>query len=126
MCKAKKILFIEDSPTIIALIKMRLEASGFIFLSAIDGLSGIELAKKEMPDLILLDVKMPGIDGFETCKRLKNDKDTEAIPVLFLTAEAQEDDRAEGRRSGCNGYITKPFMGQELVEEIKEWLDRDG
>jgi CheY-like chemotaxis protein len=118
-----KVLVIEDEPDIQFLIKMALEATGSHDVSvAENGIRGIELAKQHTPDVILLDVMMPLLDGFETIKRLKADPSTSAIPVIFLTAKAQTKEIEQGIEMGAIGYLTKPFYAMTLNEEVESLL----
>jgi DNA-binding response OmpR family regulator len=116
------ILVIDDEDDLRELIKRRLSWEGFDVYTAKDGLSGIQAARKYKPSLILLDVKMPGLDGLEVLSNLKWNKKTEHIPVFMLTAKSKigDIDRAFSKRA--DGYITKPFDGKELGKMIKEKL----
>ncbi len=118
----KKALLIEDERDIQTLLRISLEYKGkYQVLLANDGLTGIQIAQEEQPDVILLDVMMPKLDGFETAKRLKNNEKTKDIPIIFLTAKAQRKDIAHGLSLGATGYLTKPFPPQ-LDEEIDKLL----
>lgn len=119
---AKKILIIEDSPTIVSLLRNRIEDSGYETIAANDGESGLQMIKEKMPDLIILDVKMPGMDGFEVCRIVKGDPNIKDIPIVFVTASAQKSDIEKYREVGGSGYITKPYEGKALVDEIKKVL----
>jgi len=120
-----KVLVIEDEPDIQFLIKMALETTGNHDVNTADnGLRGIELAQQWQPDVILLDVMMPLLDGFETIKRLKADPSTAAIPVIFLTAKAQTKEVQQGLELGAIGYLTKPFYAMTLNEEMESLLAR--
>jgi DNA-binding response OmpR family regulator len=109
------------------LCRVNLRASGMQVLEAADGETGLALARKERPDLILLDVMMPGLDGWDVARRLTADPETREIPIVFLTARAGEDDRRLGASLGGAGYVAKPFdpvhIG-ELVEEVLERVER--
>lgn len=118
-----KILVIEDDPDIQQLIHLSLEfTGGYQVALASNGPEGLEKAAGENPDLILLDAMMPGMDGFEVCRRLKADPATAAIPVVFLTAKAQASEIEEGLRLGASGYLTKPFDPMRLKDEIEGYL----
>jgi len=119
---AKKILFIEDEPDQIKLIKTRIEASGYDFEFAMDGETGLRKAKEYRPDLILLDLILPHIDGFEVCKRLKKDPDTEKIPIIILTAIGIKDAEAKVRISGAESFLKKPYDSKSLMKEIKKFI----
>lgn len=113
------ILAIDDNPTNLGVIVGYLEAEQFTMLVAQDGESGIKRARYAQPDLILLDVLMPGIDGFETCRQLKNDPKTQDIPVIFMTALSSADDKVKGFEVGAVDYVTKPIDKKELLARIK-------
>ena len=118
-----RVLVIEDEPDIQTLIQMALEFTGGYEVSvASDGPEGLESARGGRPDLILLDAMMPGMDGFEVCRRLKGDPATAAIPVVFLTAKAQASEIEEGLQLGAAGYLTKPFDPLKLSEELEAVL----
>jgi diguanylate cyclase (GGDEF)-like protein len=116
------ILVVDDNLVNIKLIVDYLEHAGFEVMTARDGLDGIEKAKRGKPDLILLDVMMPEIDGFETCRRLKADPETAAIPVLFMTALNDVDNKVKGFEAGGVDYITKPIQVRETVARVKTHL----
>lgn len=120
----KRILVIEDEEHINELIKFNLENNGYEVISAFDGLKGMELAVKEKPDLLLLDVMLPKMDGVEVCNKLKNREDTEDIPIIMLTAKAHETDKVLGLEIGADDYMTKPFSTRELLARIKVILKR--
>jgi two-component system phosphate regulon response regulator PhoB len=118
------VLIVEDEEDIVGLIEYHLKQSGFQVLAATDGGVGLELAIKNRPDLIILDLMLPGIDGKEVCRALKSNPVTQPIPVLMLTAKAEELDRVVGFELGADDYVTKPFSPQELVLRIKAILRR--
>jgi two-component system phosphate regulon response regulator PhoB len=118
------ILVIEDENDILDLVEYNLKQSGFKVLTAIDGGSGLELAIKERPDLIILDLMLPAMDGKDVCRALKSNPVTKAIPILMLTAKAEELDRVIGLELGADDYVTKPFSPRELVLRIKAILRR--
>ncbi len=121
----KKILCIEDDPDIQTMIKMSLKFKGeYEVILAGDGFSGIEMAEKEIPDVILLDVMMPELDGYETCKRLKANPLTKDIPVIFLTARVQEKEIKKGLEMGAIGYLTKPFDPMTIKDELEAVVQR--
>ncbi len=119
---AKKILIIEDSAIAVSLLKARIEASGFETVAAADGTEGLAKIKSEKPDLVILDVRMPGMDGFEVCRLAKSDPQTKGIPILFVTAVNQQKDIQRGKEAGGDGYITKPYDGKVLITEINKFL----
>ncbi|MDB5775020.1 MAG: response regulator receiver modulated metal dependent phosphohydrolase [Herbaspirillum sp.] len=117
------ILVIDDTPANIHIVMDLLSAEGFRVLVAEDGEEGIETARAGMPDLILLDAMMPGIDGYETCRRLKADPATREIPVIFLTALSQTDQKLAGFDAGGADYVTKPLQHKELLARIRTQLE---
>jgi DNA-binding response OmpR family regulator len=123
MSKAK-ILIIEDEKDIVRMLEYNLAKEGFKVLSAHDGRKGLDIARRERPDLVLLDLMLPGLDGLEVCKALKSDKGTASGRVIILTAKAQEPDKVIGLELGADDYITKPFSVRELVARVKAVLRR--
>ena len=119
----KRILIVDDEPHIVMLLETRLKAEGYEVLSAQDGQKGFELAKKEKPDLIVLDLMLPKMDGYKVCGLLKKDSRYAEIPILMFTARAQEEDRRMGEEVGANDYLTKPFQPAVLLGKIKELLN---
>ena len=120
----KKILIVEDDKDIISLIEYNLKLAGFNILVSNNGENGLLIAKEEKPDLILLDWMLPILSGIEILQRLKNNKDTKSIPIIFITAKGEESDRIRGLDTGADDYIVKPFSPQELVARIKANLRR--
>ena len=118
----KKILVIEDEPNISNLVKVILQKNGYEVLQAFVGQEGLVMAKKACPDLIVLDVMMPNMDGFEVAKRLSRMKETKNIPIIMLSSAAQFKDKIKGIESGAIDYITKPFINKELIEKIEEGI----
>jgi len=118
----KKILIADDSPTIVAIIKDILTEAGYDTIEASDGQAALEKAKKERPDLIILDLMLPKIDGYKVCAMLKFDRLYEKIPVIILTARGGESDKEMGEEVKANAYITKPFETQALLNNIKTLL----
>ncbi len=114
----KKILLVEDEVDQIAMLKMRLEASGYEFISAMDGAEGIKKALEEKPDLILMDVIMSNMDGFEVCKRLKRTPETKNIPIILLTAAGLKDIEDKSQACGADLAVRKPYKSKELIEKI--------
>lgn len=118
----KKILVIDDLPENVFMLQDRLEHEGYEVITAYDGLSGIEKTRNELPDLILLDVMMPGITGFEVCKTLANDIKTKNIPIILVTAKIGAEDTKEGLEAGAFDYIKKPFNKIELLARVNSAL----
>lgn len=121
----KKILIVEDDDDIRELVAFNLEMSGFSVLKKDKGEGVAELALENKPDLILLDVMLPGIDGFEVCRQIKKNKDTKEIPVLMLTARTDDEDIINGLETGADDYITKPFRPKILLAKVKTALRRN-
>jgi DNA-binding response OmpR family regulator len=119
-----RVLVVDDEAPIRLLCRVNLEAEGMEVLEAADGPSGVEAARAERPDVILLDVMMPGMDGWEAAERLIEDDQTSHIPLVFLTARAELRDRARGIELGGVDYITKPFNPLELASVIEGLLER--
>jgi two-component system, OmpR family, alkaline phosphatase synthesis response regulator PhoP len=121
---ATRVLVIDDEAPIRLLCRVNLEAEGMEVLEAADGPSGLELARSERPDIVLLDVMMPGLDGWRVAEELLQDDRTNAIPIIFLTARAEFRDRARGLDIGGVDYVTKPFNPLELAPLVGELLQR--
>lgn len=117
----KTILVVEDEKAIADILKFNLEREGYLTLAAYDGNDGLRLAQESAPDLILLDVMLPGIDGFEVCKRVRENADT---PIIMLTAREEETDKVMGLELGADDYITKPFSMRELMARVKANMRR--
>ena len=115
----KKIMVVDDEPYIARVIKFKLEQEGYQVFSANDGITGLNKIKEDKPDLVLLDVMMPGLSGYEVCQKIKADAELSGIPVVILTAKGQERDREQGFNVGANDYITKPFSPNRLLELVK-------
>ncbi|MCC6442676.1 MAG: response regulator [Armatimonadetes bacterium] len=114
-----KVLVVDDEPDVVEMVSFRLRKEGYEVISAHDGPSGVAVALAKLPDLIILDVMMPGIDGFQVFDRLKADQRTANIPVVMLTAKADSPSVAKGWMQGVDSYITKPFDVEDLVKSIK-------
>ena len=122
--RVKTILVVDDEPDAVELVEFNLRAAGYSVITAEDGAEAIAKARKTLPDLILLDVMLPEIDGMAGCKILKNDPATSSIPIIMLTAKAAEIDRVLGLELGADDYVTKPFSPRELILRIKNLLNR--
>ena len=120
----KQILIIEDEPDIQELLSFNLDKNGYKVFSASNGEKGLEVARKEHPDLILLDLMLPGINGLDVCRIIKSDQDTSGISIIMLTALGQEEDIIKGLETGADDYVTKPFSLQVLEARIKSVLRR--
>ncbi len=116
----KRILVVEDVPESLMLLRIRLEAYGYKVIGASDGEEGLKKARELRPDLIILDVMLPKMDGLTVCRFLKYDVDYEDIPVIMLTARGEEKDRALGKQVGADMYLVKPFDGSKLIKAIEK------
>ena len=119
---SKKILVVDDEVYILHILDFSLGAEGYEVITAADGEEAIEKARIEKPDLVVLDIMMPKVDGFEACRRLKGDPETNQIPVILLTAKGREVDRQMGIEVGADDYIIKPFSPTKLIEKIGSFL----
>ncbi|MEO0884608.1 MAG: response regulator [Cyanobacteria bacterium J06648_10] len=117
-----RILLVDDTPTNLAVLSASIQDQGWTTLFATDGETAIEQAEYAQPELILLDVMMPGIDGFETCRRLKSNASTTHIPIIFMTALSESTDKVQGLKLGAVDYITKPFQQEEVVTRVEMQL----
>ena len=111
----QKILIVEDEPDVAELVSFNLQRAGFSTITAHDGIAGLDRAWSEEPDLIILDLMLPGKDGFAVFKELRRDSRTSRTPVIMLTARAQTEDRINGLEAGADDYLTKPFSPKELL-----------
>ena len=118
----KRILVIDDEPELVKAIQIRLEIAGYETLVAHDGMEGLDKARKEKPDLILLDLMLPKMDGYKVCALIKRDKNYSKIPVIMLTARTLEKQQKLGIELGADAYITKPFQYEVVLAKIKELL----
>ena len=122
MSEQKRILLIDDHQTVFRLLEAIVRIKGYKLLYAESGQQGIVMARQEQPDLILLDVMMPDIDGFKVCQYLKDNDGPKEIPIMFLTARGAEDDLEMGRKAGADGFMTKPFQTIEVLKQIEKLL----
>ena len=122
MAKAKRILVCDDDPVILRLLEVNLELEGFEVLTGNNGQEGVEIALREIPDLVILDIMMPRMDGYEACKRIKDDATTRDVPVVFLSAKAQAADIEKGKSYGVIEYLTKPFDPTDLTDLVFQIL----
>jgi DNA-binding response OmpR family regulator len=119
---ATRILICDDDPVILRLLQVNLELEGYEVLLASDGENALEVANAENPDLVILDIMMPKLDGYQTCSKLKENSATKDIPVIFLSAKAQQSDIDRGKEYGVEDYLTKPFDPNELIEVVERVL----
>lgn len=122
----RKILVVDDQENIARIVRMMLENKGYETVWAADGAEALRLAKSEEPDLILLDVMLPKIDGFKVCRLLKFDKKYSHIPIVFLTAKSSPGDKQIGREVGADYYLEKPFQPVQLIQVIEQLLSLEG
>src|SRR3972149_5738489 len=120
----EKILIVDDEADILTLLEYNLEKAGFKVISANDGPDAVEITKREKPDIIILDIMLPSMEGTEVCKILKSGDATRHIPIIMLTAKGEEVDRIVGFELGADDYITKPFSPRELILRVKAVLKR--
>jgi DNA-binding response OmpR family regulator len=116
----KKILVVDDSKTALFMVTTILKKEPYQLLTATDGQQAVEVAAAEHPDLVLMDVVMPRMTGFEACRELKRRDDTKGIPVILVTTRGEEENVEIGFESGCNDYVTKPVNGQELLAKVRD------
>jgi two-component system, cell cycle response regulator DivK len=116
------VLYIEDNPLNMRLVKKYLQSFGIQMIEAVDGYSGLDMALQAQPDLILVDVNLPDIDGLEVTRRLRNNDETAEMPIVALTANAMHGDRERCLNSGCDGYLAKPVSRVELVNMLRSYL----
>lgn len=121
---AKKILIVEDEQDILQLVKLYLEKEGFRTVTAATGAEGLKQVKEEKPDLIILDLMLPELDGLEVCKRLRSASETAMLPIIMLTAKAEESDTVIGLELGADDYVTKPFSPKALMARVKALFRR--
>lgn len=119
----KKILLVDDSSTVLLLHRMMLSHCGYELLTARDGQEALDKASTERPDLIFLDVLMPRLDGFQTCRVLRSRTETKNVPIILVTTRGEPHYVRQGFESGCTDYITKPFDGEELLAKVRSHLE---
>ncbi len=120
----KVVLIVEDDLKSLKLFRDLLQATGYAILEATNGKKAVELAREKKPDLILMDIQMPVMDGFEATKILKADAETRNIPIIALTSYAMKEDDEKMREAGCDGYITKPIDTREFLKKVSEFLSK--
>jgi CheY-like chemotaxis protein len=121
-----KILLVEDNEMNRDMLSRRLERRGYQVVIAVDGQQGVDMARSEKPDLVLMDMSLPVLDGWEATRRLKGDADTRPIPIIALTAHAMAGDREKAMEAGCDDYDTKPIELPRLLGKIEELLGKTG
>ncbi len=120
--RSKKAIIVEDHPDLMEILSLQLETLGFSVISANNGMEGVEKAITEKPDLILMDIMMPGMDGREATRRIRSNPETKDIPILAATVLFEESDLRSCIEAGCNDYIVKPFSHQELRAKIMDFI----
>ena len=118
MAAKKRVLVCDDDPVILRLLEVNLELEGFEVLTGNNGEEGVEIAQRERPDLVILDIMMPKMDGYEACRRIKAEEETRHIPIVFLSAKAQASDIEKGKSYGVAEYLTKPFDPTDLTDLV--------
>jgi two-component system sensor histidine kinase ChiS len=121
-----RVLLVDDDPVIVRLLEVNFRLGGFRVEGAFRGEEALEKAHANRPDAVVLDVMMPGLDGYEVCRRFRKDPDLAGVPVVFLTARAQDEDIAKGKSLGVVEYVTKPFDPESLVETIRRAISAGG
>ena len=120
----KRVLVVEDDTEMVDLLRFNLQKAGFAIATATDGIEALKKVRSLAPDLTLLDLMLPELDGFSVCEILRQDPDTASIPIIMLTALSNELARMTGLASGANDYFSKPFSPRQLVSRVKDLLDR--
>ena len=120
----KRILVIEDQEDNRAILRDLLTSAGFSVLEAVNGAEGVTKARSELPDLILMDIQMPVMDGYEATRRIKADAATASIPIIAVTSYALSGDEVRAREAGCSGYVAKPFSPRQLLGQVRGFLDK--
>ena len=121
-----KILAVEDDASVLAVTKQRLESAGYEVLTAVEGKEGLKKARSENPDLIILDLLLPNLNGYQICAMLKKDIKYQNIPIVMLTSRIHTKDIAEGFKVGADAYITKPYDSEGLLNQVKTLLAKSG
>ncbi|MCH8126778.1 response regulator [candidate division KSB1 bacterium] len=119
----KRILVVDDNPQLVDLLRIRLEYSGFEVLTAFDGKEGLDKARNDNPDLIILDVMLPKMNGYKVCRLLKFDQKYKHIPIVMLSSRAKESDAAIGIQTGANEYVFKPYDQKKLIEIVNKYVN---
>ena len=120
----KKILIVDDEKALVSLVALHMQTAGYEVLTANDGWSAIDVCKRDKPDLVILDLMLPKLNGWEVCRRLREDEATKDIMVVMLSARSDDNDKLRGFDVGADDYMTKPFSPRELVARVKRILAR--
>ena len=118
----KRILIIEDQEDNRTILRDLLSAAGYALIEAVDGHEGVKLARSERPDLILMDIQLPGLDGYEATRQIRATEELKSVPIIAVTSYALSGDEVKARAAGCDGYVTKPFSPRELLAKVREYL----
>jgi two-component system, cell cycle response regulator DivK len=118
----KRILVIEDTEDNRQIIRDLLTSAGYEMIEAVDGIEGVATAEREKPDLILMDIQLPGIDGYEATRRIRMLPELTKVPIIAVTSYALSGDEAKTRAAGCDGYVAKPFSPRQLLAKVREFL----
>jgi DNA-binding response OmpR family regulator len=121
----KRILVVDDEIYIVHILEFSLTMEGYNILTAFDGEEALRVIEQERPDLVVLDIMMPKLDGYEVCRRLRKEERFSGLPVILLSAKGRSIDREVGLQAGADDYITKPFSPRKLIEKIRELLERE-
>ena len=121
-----KVLLVDDEPDLVQMVSLRLKAAGYEVTTALDGQQALDRVKESKPDLMILDLMLPKLDGYKVCRLLKFDERTKEIPVLIFTARAQEQDIKLATECGADAYLTKPFEAKTLLEKLQDLLAAKG
>jgi two-component system cell cycle response regulator DivK len=122
----RRILLVEDTEDNRQLVRDLMESVGYDLIEAEDGAAGVAMAAEHRPDLILMDIQLPVMDGYEACRRIKANPDLRHIPIIAVTSYALSGDEEKTRASGCDGYVAKPFSPRQLLAKMNEFLERGG
>ena len=120
----KKILVVDDEKALVSLVTLHMQMAGYEVFFANDGWSALDICKRDKPDLVILDLMLPKLNGWEVCRRIREDDSIKDIAVLMLSARSEVDDKVRGFNVGADDYVTKPFSPKELVARVKRILDR--
>jgi two-component system cell cycle response regulator DivK len=120
---SKRVLVIEDQEDNRTILRDLLTSTGFEVLEAVNGIEGVEAAARELPDLILMDIQMPEMDGYEATRRIKGEPTTAAIPVIAVTSYALSGDEDKAKAAGCDDYVTKPYSPRALLATVRTWIE---
>jgi two-component system cell cycle response regulator DivK len=118
----KRILIIEDQEDNRTILRDLLSTVGYALIEAVDGHEGVKLARSERPDLILMDIQLPGLDGYEATRQIRATEELKSVPIIAVTSYALSGDEVKARAAGCDGYVTKPFSPRELLAKVREYL----